>query len=449
MKKGMVTSLIFLSTLTLGLTACGKSNKSNVDGEEVNGKTNQELTIAALEGGYGREMYSEVISAFEKANPGVKVNLTISKSLEDEITPNMKAGKFPDLVVLGQGRSAGLTESLIKDNALEDVTDVLEMTVPTEDVKVKDKLIDGIVGNLNTNPYGDDQTYLMPMYYAPTGLVYDQNLLSQNNWEVPTTFEKLFKLGDEAKKKDINLFTYPTAGYMDSYFFSILAGVGGTDFYNDVMTYKKDIWKTEKATEVLKYTEKLLTQYTDKATVGHANEQDFTKNQQSILDDKNMFMPNGTWIVGEMADAPRADGFTWGLMPLPSVEEGGKRYLTTSVESVWVPKEGKNTDLAKQFMAYLYSDEAAKIFLESNAIQPIKGIEEKIEGETKAFYEIYQQEDVEALVGGFASTKPVEGVNIKEILFDSANSIISGDKTLKQWQSELNEASEKLRAAKD
>ena len=122
MKKGMVTSLIFLSTLTLGLTACGKSNKSNVDGEEVNGKTNQELTIAALEGGYGREMYSEVISAFEKANPGVKVNLTISKSLEDEITPNMKAGKFPDLVVLGQGRSAGLTESLIKDNALEDVT---------------------------------------------------------------------------------------------------------------------------------------------------------------------------------------------------------------------------------------------------------------------------------------------------------------------------------------
>ena len=199
MKKGMVTSLIFLSTLTLGLTACGKSNKSNVDGEEVNGKTNQELTIAALEGGYGREMYSEVISAFEKANPGVKVNLTISKSLEDEITPNMKAGKFPDLVVLGQGRSAGLTESLIKDNALEDVTDVLEMTVPTEDVKVKDKLIDGIVGNLNTNPYGDDQTYLMPMYYAPTGLVYDQNLLSQNNWEVPTTFEGLFKLGDEAK----------------------------------------------------------------------------------------------------------------------------------------------------------------------------------------------------------------------------------------------------------
>lgn len=80
MKKGMVTSLIFLSTLTLGLTACGKSNKSNVDGEEVNGKTNQELTIAALEGGYGREMYSEVISAFEKANPGVKVNLQSVKA---------------------------------------------------------------------------------------------------------------------------------------------------------------------------------------------------------------------------------------------------------------------------------------------------------------------------------------------------------------------------------
>ena len=34
-------------------------------------------------------------------------------------------------------------------------------------------------------------------------------------------------------------------------------------------------------------------------------------------------MPNGTWIVGEMAEAPRADGFEWGMTALPAVKAGG------------------------------------------------------------------------------------------------------------------------------
>ena len=36
-------------------------------------------------------------------------------------------------------------------------------------------------------------------------------------------------------------------------------------------------------------------------------------------------MPNGTWIVGEMADSPAATGFEWGMTALPAVELGGDR----------------------------------------------------------------------------------------------------------------------------
>ena len=37
-------------------------------------------------------------------------------------------------------------------------------------------------------------------------------------------------------------------------------------------------------------------------------------------------MPNGTWIVGEMADAPRADGFKWGS-DSSSGGKSGRRQL--------------------------------------------------------------------------------------------------------------------------
>ena len=312
---------------------------------------------------------------------------------------------------------------------------------------MRSKLTDGVVGNLGTNPYGDDKTYLMPMYYAPTGLVYNKGLLASKGWKVPTTWDELFALGDKAKAQGIALFTYPTSGYLDSYFYALLADVGGQDFYNDVMTYKEGVWKTAEARKALDLTTRLLS-YANKDTVGYANEQDFTKNQQQILDNKTVFMPNGTWVVNEMKDAPRAKGFSWGLAPLPSVD-GSTRYLTTSVESAWIPSDAEHKDAAKQFLAFLYSDKAAAIFAKSDAIQPIKGITSKLTSDQKTFYDVYDETGVKALVGGFASTSPVAGVDIKSTLFDTANSIISGDKTTDQWQSDLDQASEKLRQAGD
>lgn len=417
-------------------------------GGDGSGSGKTTLKVAALEGGYGRTMYTQVIKAYEATHPNVDVQLQISKSIEDEITPNMKAGHYPDVVVLGQGRKAALTETLIKDKALEDLTPVLKEKVPGETRTVGDKLTQGIVGNLNTNPYGTDKTYLMPMYYAPTGLFYDKGLFEKKGWKVPATWDEMFALGDKAKKQGIALFTYPTAGYLDSYFFALLADIGGEQFYRDVMTYKKDVWKTANAKKALDLTTRLLS-YAAPTTVGYANEQDFTKNQQSVLNDKALFMPNGTWITTEMADAPRASGFQWGLTPLPAATTGGKQYLTTSVESVWVPSAAEHKDAAEDFIAYLYSDKAAKIFAKSNAIQPIQGLASSLTGESAAFYKLYEDPKVSALVGGFASTAPVAGVDIKSTLFDTANSIISGDTTEAKWQAALNDASEKLRQAGD
>ena len=112
----------------------------------------QVLKVAAFEGGYGAEMWSEVAAAFEASHPGVTVELTIDKKLEDVISPSMKAGDYPDVVHLATGREAALTETLTKENALLPLTDVLEMTVPGEDVKVKDKIVPGFLDTLATNP---------------------------------------------------------------------------------------------------------------------------------------------------------------------------------------------------------------------------------------------------------------------------------------------------------
>lgn len=437
MKHTRTMGVVAMAATLALLTGCTGTAASDSAGGDV-------IRVAGFDGGYGAEMYTEVVAAYEKANPDVKIELTTSKTLADELTPKVAAGDFPDLVVLALGGKEGFTESFVRDGALEDLTGVLDETIPGEDVTVGDKLTDGIVGNLSTDPYGDGKTYLMPMYASPTGLVYDKGLFESKGWDVPTTWDEMFALGDTAKAEGLSLFTYPTSGYLDSYFFSLLSTVGGDAFLNDVLTYKKDIWKSAEATEALELTAKLLQDYSAPTTVGYANNQDFSKNQQTILDGKTLFMPNGTWIANEMKDAPRVDGFAWGLAPVPAPTEGGDRYLNTFVEAAWMPKEATNKEGAKHFLAYLYSDEAADIFAKAGAIQPIQGLPERLTGEAKDFYAQYNEPGVKAVVAAFAGTQPVPGVDLKATLFDSANSIISGDLTLEKWQDDVNTASNKL-----
>ena len=420
---------------------------NTADAENTDTPTYEEQTlkVAAFEGGYGADMWSEVVKAFEASHPGVTVELTIDKKLEDVISPAMKAGDYPDVVHLATGREAALTETLTKENALLPLTDVLDMTVPGEDVKVKDKIIPGFLDTLATNPYGDGVTYYAPMFYSPCGLFYNAGLLKEKGWDVPTTWEEMWALGDTAAEEGIALFTYPTTGYFDAFTYAALASAGCSDFFNSCMTYEDGIWESADATKVFDLVGQLA-KYTEGTTVANANNDNFTKNQQLILDNKAIFCPNGTWLPGEMADAPRADGFEWGFMAIPAVNAGGAGCSFCWFEQMWIPAAAQNQDMAKEFVAYMYSDEAAAIFAKSTAIQPITGVSESLEGDNKMFYSIYDN-GATAVMGGFASTAPVEGVNMLDTLCGTVNSIVSGDKTVAEWQAAVEEVSDKLRAA--
>lgn len=446
-----ILSVTLAVSLAFGLAACGKSNNGGSEptttpvGTDTPVAETRTLKFAALETAYGSEVWNEVAASFEQKVPGVKVDMTIDKSIEDVIGPGMKSGEFPDVIHLAVGQPKGLTETFVKDNNMTDLTDVLDMTIPGEDITVKDKLIPGFTDTTITNPYNDGKTYLMPMFYSPTGLFYNAGLFEEKGWDVPTTWDEMWALGDKAKAEGIALFSYPTTGYFDSFFYALLNEVGGAEFFTQAMNYSEGIWQSPEAAQAFDLIAKLAT-YTEKTVPANANKDNFTKNQQLILDNKALFMPNGTWVVGEMGKAPRAEGFKWGFTALPAVKEGGDRYSYTFFEQIWVPAKAENADLAKQFLAYLYSDEAAEIFAKAGAIQPIKSMSDKLDGDNKLFYSIYDN-GAKAAMGAFATTDPVEGVNISDTVFGSIDSLVTGAKTQQEWVEAITKASNSLRSA--
>ena len=440
-----IISLFSALLLCTSITGCTRRD-GNVD-TDGDGKTDGSKTVlkvAALESAYGDEAWRNICDNFEKINKDVDIELTIDKNIEDVIGSKMKAKDYPDVVCLATGRPAGLTETMIKESAIEDISDITGKVIPGEKVTVGDKLLDGFLGTTGTNPYSDGKTYLAPIFYSPCGLFYNAGLFKEKGWKVPETWDEMWELGNTAKAEGIYLFTYPTAGYMDSLMYALLAQSGGVDFYNKCMNYNEGIWDTAEAKSAFETAAKLLS-YTEPTTVANANNENYLKNQQLILDNKALFMPNGTWVSDEMKDAKRAEGFEWGFMALPA-GASGTRYSYNYFEQVWIPKGAKNKDIAKDFIAYLYSDEAAAEFAKVGAVQPIKGMADKLEGDKRLYYGIYDK-GAKPVMGQFAATEPVEGVSINSALFDTVNSVVSRDKTTEEWRNRVKEASDKLRKA--
>ena len=439
--KKRVLSVLLSTALVLSLfTGCMGNSTGGTEDSNASKKT---IKVAAIETAYGSQMWEDVCKAFTEET-GIEVELVTDKNLEDVIGPSMQGGDYPDVIHLATGREAGLTEQFIKGNMITDITDVLSMTVPGEEVKVSDKIAGGFTETSLTNPYGDGKTYLAPMFYSPCGLFYNAGLLEEKGWSVPTTWDEMWELGDKAKAEGIYLFTYPTTGYFDAFLYALMYSVGGAEFFNKATNYEEGIWDTKEAEKCFEIIAKLA-EYTNPITPAQANDQDFTMNQQLVLDNKAIFMPNGTWIVGEMAEAPRAEGFKWGMTALPAVEDGQDGYSYTWFEQAWIPSGAENVDEAKQFVAFLYSDKACEIFAKSNAVQPVLNIAEKLEGDNVMFYSIYDN-GAKAAMGNFAAYTAVAGLGtVREVFLDPVNSLVEGKLTKDQWIKDIKEASDLMR----
>ncbi len=443
MKK--ILALLLVSVMLVGMFAGCASTEGDAGS----------IKVAAIETAYGSAMWQAVCDAFT-AETGIKVELITDKNLESTISASMQGGDYPDVIHLATGRSDGLTEQFIKDKQIADITDVLSMTVPGEDKKVSDKIAGGFTETSLTNPYGDGKTYLAPMFYSPCGLFYNSKLLEEKGWSVPKTWDEMWELGEKAKKEGIALFTYPTAGYYDAFMYALIYAIGGAEFFNEITHYEESAWTSANADKLFEILGKLA-EYTHESTPGQANNQDFTKNQLMVMENKAIFMPNGTWITGEMASYVETltNEFAWGMTALPAVTEGGAGYSYTWFEQAWIPAQAKNIEGAKKFVAFLYSDKAVDLFanteyknengdtVKSNAMQPVLGIADKLSGDNKLFYSIYDN-GAKAAMGNFAAFEAIEGVDLTSTFFDPVNSLVEGTLTIEQYKANVLAACKKM-----
>lgn len=458
MKKKVVRKLMALALVsamaTSMLAGCGSSDDSGKDSGKDADKGSEEtvLKVAAFEGGNGTQIWEDIAKAFEESHDGVKVELEMSPELDKDLTKAIQNGDVPDVVYYNLGQPSGFTETMLKEEAIADISDVF-------DDELKGKLLDGILDGTDAQPYGDGKVYLAPIFYTPTGFWYNATLVGEGKqYEIPTTWDEFFALGEQAKKDGHALFTFPTTGYFDATIYAMLAQAGGLDFYNDALKYDANTWTSDEGKKVLDTVAKLVGKdYTQEDTVSNANaDGGFKINQQNVIDGKALFMPNGNWVIGEMA-ASTPEDYEWGMMGVPKWSEDESQSVYTFTEQMWVPADAPNMDLAKEFVKFMYSDEVVDICLNNKTtdkesgkesdtpvVVPVKGAADKLpDGVTKDCYAAATADDVVAVTGKWATTAPIEGLDMAKAVYGPIESINTGDMTVDEWQKQLVETWEK------
>lgn len=334
------------------------------------------LNIAIFKGGFGDAYWNDMVAQFEAAYPGVKVNMTIDADIGNLLAPQIAVGEWPDFISLNDTERSGVVASMVKNKQLLDLTDVFNgEALDKPGTKLSDTIMPGILDSTKCAVYGDGKIYIAPFNCSPMGLVYNKALFAAKGWKVPSTWDEFFALNEELKKpenfvevdgKQVQraVLTYQGiyAGYLESFFWPAVASAAGMDALKNIGAYKEGSMTNPDVMKVIEQFAKIGTGYLMEGTTAL----DHTQSQTDMMLGKALFIPDGTWLEGEMKDAPREAGLEFGIMPAPVLTAGQEHYVLSSLEQFEIPKDAKNPELAKEFLRFLYTKASVESFAKNS-----------------------------------------------------------------------------------
>ena len=452
MKRKLVKMLTVACVTAIAASAfvgCGNKEETPKDNEkpsteQAEGSGEKKvLEIAVFEGGFGKDYWDACIDAFEAKHPDVEVKMEANPKIGDIIRPKLSSSNTPDL---STNDPSGIANALIKDKALVDLSDVFDREDPDNPgQKLKDKILPGFLDTPLTTPYGDGKVFLAPLYYNVTGMWYNKALFKEKGWEVPKTWDEFFELGKKAKDEGIALYTYQgqAPGYNEAVIFPMLASAAGEEAVENIFNYKEGAWKDPNVKKALDVFQRMADEdMVLNGTVGMTH----TQAQVEFLNGKALFLPCGSWLEGEMKDAI-PEGFEFGFMAPPSFKEGDTPYVTTTIEQMYIPSNSDQIELAKEFLAFQYSDEMVQKNAEiAKAVVPVKGSVEKAKASLDASgYESYKvvEEGAKPIPLSFKPTNSKLDFR-NDSLFGPVGSIINKELTVDEWINNLESDSQTL-----
>jgi N-acetylglucosamine transport system substrate-binding protein len=200
-------------------------------------------------------------------------------------------------------------------------------------------------------------------------------------------------------------------------------------FWDDIAANRSGIWQSPEVIKTYQYF-KIMGErrYINPSNLGI----DYLQTQEDFLTGKALFHANGDWLENEMADTQPVN-FEWGFIPSLSLEKGDTRYLSGGHEVMFITTKAKNPELAKKFLAGVYTDENVKAVAEiTGAVIPVKNAFDLVAGYINTSYrEMLLGQEETGAVSKILSSPPEMAPVFNEVS-TQLNNVIEGSATPEQ-----------------
>jgi len=299
-----------------------------------------------------------LIDNFEAANPEITVTMTHFPYADyrTKVAAAIPAGEGPDVVQLFYGWLNDYVEAQLIQPLPVDVFD--PVMIEKEFFPMVQAMRDG------------DNYWALPTAVRSLALFYNERLFEEAGIEAPpTTLDELVEVASKLTKRDgagnitqVGITAGMTA--QDHHWFreGLVRQFGGTPYTDDYRTVN---YNNAAGIAALEYYTNLFTGDDAVSAVAFMDEP-----QAAFKAGRAGMHIDGSFRIGSL-DGTR--GLKWGVAELPAAMDGTQsNYSSYWVNAITTKAEGEKYDAAVKFMAYLVSDEAMQIWLDTVGELPAK-----------------------------------------------------------------------------
>lgn len=412
-KKGLAATALL--GLVVSMAACGNDKKEDSKGSD---EESGDITLKVTTWNYDTTPeFEKLFRAFEKANPGVKVEQVdiAADDYDTKLTTMLSSGDTTD--VLTMKNLLSYSNYALKDQ-LVDVSD-----------HIKDLDIDPAKASYDMYNI-DGKTYAQPYRTDFWVLYYNKKMFDEAGLEYPNnpTWEEYEELAKKLSKPDEQVY----GAYQHTWRSTtqaIAAAQNGANLIDPEYGFLTD------------YYDRALRMQEDKSQMDFGTAKSTKVTYQSQFEgSKAAMMYMGTWYMGALLtniDAGKAD-IDWGITTIPQ-KDAGKSVTFGSPTAFALNKNGKHQEMAQKFVDFCAGEEGAKVLAEVGVVPSYK---------TDAIDEMYfsrkgmPTDDVSKAAFNpeeIAIEFPVDenGPAIDKILQEEHELILVGDETPKEGVSNM------------
>lgn len=341
MKTPRLTALTAATIAVAVLAACSGGTTAGDKGDT------RTLTLASVDQG----SVEDVVKAFEKANPGVKVRYTTSGAdqYQQQIRTQLSSGTAPDVMSVWPGNgNPATTHVLAEPGYLRDLSDRPWAAKLPDAVK-------------SVAQY-DDKTYTALFGQNGIGAVYNEQALQKSGLTAPTTWTQLLKFCKDAAAKGTPAFAL---GNQDNWVTQIVlyALVATTvygpdrDFDTKMQAGKATFAESQWTTALDKYLTMEKTGCFQKNPLGTTYE----ASQQLAATGKTLGIVQGNWMIALLE--PKNPKATYTLKPLPAVDDPARTIVPAAAGAGYgINAKAKNEELAVKFVDFVMSPKGMNLY---------------------------------------------------------------------------------------